>query len=100
MVGVCTYASNSTCAVSTTGEGEFHIQQVTAFHIAALMEYKGMKLQEACHYLIHEKCKHITADMGLIATDREGNLAAVFNTERMHRGLKSSDGTHVIEIYP
>ena len=100
MIGVGTYANNNTCAVSTTGEGEFHIQHVTAFHIAALIEYKGLTLQEACRYLIHEKCRHVTADMGLIGVDREGNLAAEFNTERMHRGLKSSDGTLEIEIYP
>jgi beta-aspartyl-peptidase (threonine type) len=100
MIGVGTYADNKTCAVSTTGEGEFHIQHVTAFHIWSLVEYKGMSLKEACHYLIHEKCKHVTADMGLIAVDPQGNLVAEFNTERMHRGLKSSDGLMIIEIYP
>lgn len=99
MIGAGTYASNNTCAVSTTGEGEFHMRYVTAFHIAALMEYKGMNAKEACRYLIHEKCGHISADMGLIAVDKDGNLAAEFNTERMHRGLRSSDGFMEISIY-
>jgi beta-aspartyl-peptidase (threonine type) len=100
MIGIGTYANNKTCAVSTTGEGEFHIQHVTAFHISALMEYKGMNLQQACNYLIHEKCKHVTADMGLIAVDPEGNLVAEFNTERMHRAFRSSTQRLFVQIYP
>jgi L-asparaginase / beta-aspartyl-peptidase len=100
MIGIATYANNDTCAVSTTGEGEFHIQHVTAFHISALMEYKGMSLQKACHYLIHEKCKHVTADMGLIAVDPKGNLVAEFNTERMHRAMRSEGGELIVKIYP
>ncbi|MGZ3845593.1 MAG: isoaspartyl peptidase/L-asparaginase family protein [Flavisolibacter sp.] len=100
MIGVGTYANNKTCAVSTTGEGELHIQHVTAFHISALMEYKGMTLREACRYFIHEKCKNINGDMGLIAVDPKGNLVAEFNTQRMHRALKSNTHDLVVEIYP
>ena len=100
MIGAGTYANNETCAVSTTGEGELHIQHVTAFHISALMEYKGMSLREACHYLIHEKCKHINGYMGLIAVDTKGNLVAEFNTQRMHRAMKSSTQDLIVEIYP
>lgn len=100
MIGAGTYANNETCAVSTTGEGELHIQHVTAFHISALMEYKGMSLREACRYLIHEKCKHINGDMGLIAVDTKGNLVAEFNTQRMHRAMKSSTQDLIVEIYP
>ncbi|HEU4471646.1 MAG TPA: isoaspartyl peptidase/L-asparaginase, partial [Flavisolibacter sp.] len=100
MIGVGTYAHNETCAVSTTGEGEFHIRHVTAFHIAALIEYKGLSLEEACHFLIHEKCKHIKADMGLIGVDPSGELVAAYNTERMHRGFRSSTQPLKVAIYP
>lgn len=100
MIGAGTYANNATCAVSTTGEGELHIQHVTAFHISALMEYKGMSLREACRYLIHEKCKYINGDMGLIAVDAKGNLVAEFNTPRMHRAIKSNTQDLIVEIYP
>ena len=100
MIGAGTYANNETCAVSTTGEGELHIQHVTAFHISALMEYKGLSLREACRFLIHEKCKHINGDMGLIAVDTKGNLVAEFNTARMHRALKSTTQQLIVEIYP
>jgi len=100
MIGAGTYANNDTCAVSTTGEGELHIQHVTAFHISALIEYGGMNLREACRYLIHDKCKHINGDMGLIAVDTKGNLVAEFNTQRMHRAMKSSTQQLIVEIYP
>jgi L-asparaginase / beta-aspartyl-peptidase len=100
MIGAGTYANNETCAVSATGEGELHIQYVTGFHISALMEYKGLSLREACRFLIHEKCKHINGDMGLIAVDTKGNLVAEFNTQRMHRALKSSTQELIVEIYP
>lgn len=100
MIGAGTYANNATCAVSTTGEGELHIQHVTAFHISALVEYKGMNLREACRYFIHEKCKHINGDMGLIAVDAQGNLVAEFNTPRMHRAMKSNTQELIVKIYP
>jgi len=99
MIGAGTYANNETCAVSATGEGELHMQYVTAFHISALMEYKGLSLREACRYLIHEKCKHINGDMGLIGVDTKGNLVAEFNTPRMHRAMKSSTQELIVEIY-
>jgi beta-aspartyl-peptidase (threonine type) len=99
MIGVGTYANNKTCAVSTTGDGELHIQHVSAFHISALMEYAKMGLQEACHHFIHEKCGEVDGDMGLIAVDPGGNIAMEFNAERMHRAWKTSDGDEGVEIY-
>lgn len=99
MIGCGTYANNATCGVSATGDGELNIQFVTAFHISALMEYKGLSLKEACRYLVHEKCKDVKGDVGLIAVDREGNVAAEFNSERMHRGWKSTNEALQVMIY-
>jgi beta-aspartyl-peptidase (threonine type) len=100
MIGVGTYADDKTCAISATGDGEYHMRFVTAFHIHALMEYKGMSIQEAAHWLIHEKCADVDADLGLIGLDPQGNLVAEFNSERMHRGLRSSSGEYIVKIYP
>jgi L-asparaginase / beta-aspartyl-peptidase len=99
MIGVGCYANNSTCAVSTTGDGELHIQYVSAFHVSALVEYNGMSLKEAAHYLINEKCKEVDGDMGLVAIDPKGNIALEFNSERMHRGYRVGDEVYVA-IYP
>lgn len=99
MIGVGTYADNSTCAISTTGDGEYHMRYVTAFHIYALMEYRGMNLEEAARWLIHEKCGDIGADMGLIGVDKNGNLVAEFNSDRMHRAMRSSAKGLYVSIY-
>ncbi len=100
MIGIGSYADNNTCAVSCTGDGEYLIQNVIAFHLSALVEYKGLPLQKACHYLIQEKLKDVQGDMGLIAIDRHGNFAMEFNSERMHRSWRTSDGESGTEIYP
>lgn len=99
MVGVGTYANNKTCAISTTGDGEYHIVHVSAFHISALMEYKGFSLKQACHHFLHEKLKDVEGDMGLIAIDTEGNFSLEFNCDRMHRAWRTSDGASGVGIY-
>ncbi len=42
IIGAGTYANNATCAVSSTGWGEFFIRGMVAHDISALMEYKGL----------------------------------------------------------
>lgn len=99
MAGVGSYADNNWCAVSTTGEGESLIRYTTSFHIAALMEYKGLSLPDACDYLIDEKCKDEKGDMGILSIDTSGQVVFKFNSERMHRGCRTSEGDHFVAIY-
>ncbi|MEI6455293.1 MAG: isoaspartyl peptidase/L-asparaginase [bacterium] len=99
IIGAGTYANNATCAVSCTGHGEFFIRNVVAYDLSALMEYKGMKLEDAANYLINEKLKNLKADGGLIAVDKEGNIAMPFNTNAMFRGYVNSEGKNGVEIY-
>src|SRR5690606_12338762 len=44
IIGAGTYADNKTCAVSCTGTGEYFIRNAVAFHVSALMAYKGLSL--------------------------------------------------------
>lgn len=99
MTGAGNYANNKTCAVSATGDGEYNIQFVSAFHVSALVEYKGLSLKDACEYLLHDKCKDAEGDMGLIALNTEGEIAIVFNSERMHRGWKTNKNEGEVMIY-
>jgi beta-aspartyl-peptidase (threonine type) len=99
IIGAGTYASNKTCAVSATGHGEFFIRNVVAYDLSALMEYRGMTLENAAGYLILEKLKEQKANGGLIALDRMGNIAMPFNTNAMFRGFVKSDGTRMVAIY-
>lgn len=99
MIGCGTYANNKTCAVSATGDGEYNIRFVTGFHVAAITEYKKLGLKEACDFLIFEQAKDVEGDMGLIAINRQGEIAMAFNSDRMHRGWKTSNNEEGAEIY-
>lgn len=99
VIGAGTYANNTTCAVSCTGHGEFFIRNVVAYDLSALMEYRGMPLNEAAGYIINEKLKNQKAEGGLIAVDREGNIAMPFNSNAMFRGCRTSDGRKEAAIY-
>jgi len=99
LIGVGSYANNKTCAVSSTGDGEVLMRNVMAFHVSSLMQYKGMTLKKACHYLMHQELKDAKGDMGIIAVDPKGNIAIEFNSERMHRGFKTAVEEYVA-IYP
>ncbi len=98
VIGGGTYANNSTCAVSCTGDGEFFIRAVVAYDVSALMEYRRMKLEEAAQTAL-AKAKKLGGEGGLIAIDREGNVALPFNTSGMYRGHVDPNGKFVVEIY-
>jgi len=98
IIGGGTYANNHTCAVSGTGDGEYFIRTVVAHDISALMEYRDMKLPEAAQTVL-DKVAKLGGTGGLIAIDREGNIALPFNTSGMYRGHVDSSGKFVVEIY-
>ena len=99
IIGAGTYANNQTCAVSATGQGEFFMRNVVAFDLSAMMEYRGMPLEEAGKMIIMDKLVQQKANGGLIAVDREGNICMPFNTNAMYRGFTKSSGEHEVAIY-
>jgi len=99
MIGAGTYANNKTCAVSCTGSGEFFIRGVVAYDVSALMEYKKLKLEDAANEVIMHRVLDIGGDGGLIAIDKNGEIAMTFNTEGMYRACKNSEGLLEIKIY-
>jgi L-asparaginase / beta-aspartyl-peptidase len=98
IVGAGTYANNKTCAVSATGDGEFFMRAVAAHDLSALMEYRGMNLGEAARAVL-EKVEALGGTGGLIAVDREGNIALPFNTTGMYRGSVDAEGRSFIGLY-
>lgn len=99
IIGAGTYANNKTCAISCTGHGEPFIRAVTAYDVSCLMEYKGLSLNDAMHYVVHDKLLKINGEGGMIGVDAKGNAAMVFNSDGMYRGMISSDGRSEIAIY-
>lgn len=98
IIGAGTYANNNTVAVSCTGWGEYYIRNVVAYDLSALMEYKGLSVQDAGKTVI-KKVGDMGGDGGLIALDKNGNMAMPFNTEGMYRGAVTKDGKIEIYIY-
>ncbi len=99
LIGAGTYANNATCAVSATGHGEFFIRNAIAHDLSALIEYRGMALEEAANFIIMEKLKGQGANGGLIAVDRNGNFVMTFNTPLMFRGYLRGDGSRETMVY-
>jgi L-asparaginase / beta-aspartyl-peptidase len=99
IIGAGTYANNNTCAISCTGHGELFIRCVVAHDISCLIEYKGLSLQEACDVLVHDKLIKIGGEGGLIAIDKQGNIAMPFNSEGMYRACRNNSGKMEIKIY-
>ena len=99
IIGAGCYASNQTCAVSSTGTGEMYIRLVAAYDIAARMRYGGASLQEAAEAVMYQELPSIEGKGGLIAVDAQGNIALPFNTEGMYRGYMRVGQEPVTEIY-
>ncbi len=98
VIGAGAYANNATCAVSATGDGEFFIRAVAAHDVSALIEYRGVKLSDAAQAVL-DKVAKLGGTGGLIAIDRNGEMALPFNTNGMYRGHVDQDGKIVVEIY-
>lgn len=99
IIGSGTYANNKTCAISCTGHGEFFIRSVVAYDVSALMEYKGMTLENAANEVVMKKLVTLGGEGGLIAIDAKGNIAMPFNSAGMYRGYMKSNGKKEVLIY-
>ena len=98
VIGAGTYANNRTCAVSCTGDGEYFIRASAAHEVSALMQYRALKLHEAAQTAL-DTVKELGGTGGLIAIDKNGEIALPFNTNGMYRGYVDPNGKFVIEIY-
>ncbi|MGH8842315.1 MAG: isoaspartyl peptidase/L-asparaginase family protein [Advenella sp.] len=99
IIGAGCYASNHSCAVSSTGTGEMFIRTVAAYDVAAQMQYAGRTLAQATDNVVFEKLPAIGGVGGLIAIDAQGNVALPFNSEGMYRGYLRIGQDPVVGIY-
>lgn len=98
IIGAGTYADNNTCAVSTTGVGEYFMRAVTAFDLAALMAYKELSLVEAGDKVMQHLVE-LGGSGGLIAIDRTGRIIMPFNSKGMYRGYRLPGEEAVVKIF-
>jgi beta-aspartyl-peptidase (threonine type) len=99
VIGAGTYADNKTCAVSATGHGEFFIRNLVAYDIAAILKYKGLSVSEAAEVVVMHKLKKQGGTGGIIAVDKNGNIAMPFNTSGMFRGYVKAGGEMMVGIF-
>lgn len=99
VIGAGTYADNATCAISCTGWGEYFIRLVMAKAVSDRMAYGRQTLKEASQDMIMNKLPALGGDGGLVAVDKEGNIAMPFNTAGMYRGYIDKDGKMKVELY-
>ncbi|KAG6422094.1 hypothetical protein SASPL_118657 [Salvia splendens] len=97
LIGSGTYACD-VCAVSCTGEGEAIIRGTLARDVAAVMEYKGLGLQEAVDFVIERRLDG-GGQAGLIAVSSKGEVVCGFNSVGMFRGCATEDGFMEVGIW-
>ena len=97
LINAGTYADNNTCGVSGTGTGELFIKYTIAYRVSALMEFKGYPLKKAAEEVVFNILPKGSG--GIIAVDKNGNYALVFNTPSMLRGVANSDGVFEVNIW-
>ncbi len=97
LVGLGNYA-DETCAVSCTGHGEYFMLGVTAYDVAARMNYKGLSLEDAARETI-DRLTSTGGEGGLIAVDADGNVTLPFNSEGMYRGWIAGKGYEKVAIF-
>ena len=91
IVGAGTYADNNSCAVSCTGHGEYFIRHTVAFNLCARYKYLGETVSKAAEHIIHRELNADAGNGGLIAVDKNGQIAMPFNSTGMFRGCVYRD---------
>ncbi|MFC0634066.1 isoaspartyl peptidase/L-asparaginase family protein [Brevundimonas balnearis] len=84
-------------AVSCTGQGEYFIRTAAAARVGFEVE-AGRALAEAAAGVI-ARIGAMGGDGGLIALDRDGNLADPFNSQGMKRAWLGVDGEVGVEVF-
>ena len=97
VIGAGTYA-NHQGAVSCTGHGEFFIRYTVGHDIAALMEYKGLSVEEASREVLFNKVTKAGGVGGVITLDAKGKGAAVHSTEGMFWAMMGPDKSCEVNV--
>jgi len=90
--------ADSHAAVSCTGQGEYFIRAAVAAQIAHRLRFGGQSLEAAAQAALQEVAA-LGGHGGLIAVDRDGNIAMPFASSGLKRAALLPDGTVVAEAF-
>jgi beta-aspartyl-peptidase (threonine type) len=99
VIGAGTYADDQTCAVSTTGHGEWFLRTVQAYDIVARVRYGGCCLASAVSEAVTQRLSYLGAAGGLIAVDQRGEIAIGYNTPVMFRAMVRTGEIARVHLY-
>ncbi len=94
IIGAGTYASDTSCAVSATGWGEFFIRGTAARDICARVQWTDANIQDAADLVIAD-LKEMGGTGGVLALSPDGSYAFSFSTQMMFRGVQNDTGTDI-----
>lgn len=98
IIGAGTYADNASCAVSSTGDGEYFVRASVARMICARIDLSKMGAKEAAQATLDE-VKALGGTGGVIVLSHTGEPALMMNTEGMFRGRADATGFRQVGIY-
>ncbi len=98
IIGAGTYAQNGTCAVSSTGDGEYFIRASVARMICARISMQHASPEKAAQETLDE-VKALGGTGGVIVLGADGRVALSMNTEGMFRGEAYANGKREVAIY-
>ena len=99
IIGAGTYADNSTCGISATGQGEYFIRAAVAHDICARVKYQGVDLASAAQAVINQRLVKMGGDGGVIGIDPKGEVVYAFNTPGMYRASINAAGQLDVQIF-
>jgi len=86
--------ADAAVAVSCTGQGEYFVRVAAAVQVAHRMKYGGQSLVQATDAVLAE-IRALGGEGGLIAVDKDGNVAMPFVSAGMKRAALTPDGNIV-----
>lgn len=99
IIGAGTYAANQSCAVSSTGVGEYFIRLSVAKEICALVQYRGMSVQEAADHVIRKEVAALKGgEGGVIVLSAKEDPIWSFNTLGMFRARQVEGGQPIVIV--
>ena len=99
IIGAGTYAANDSCAVSSTGVGEYFIRLAVAKEICALVQYRGTSLQEAADHVIRKEVASLKGgEGGVVVLSTKEDPIWSFNTLGMFRARQVEGGQPLLIV--
>ncbi len=99
VIGAGTYASNTSCAVSATGHGEYFMRWTVARDICARVEFAGETLEQAAATMLIDKLLPAGGTGGVVTLAPSGKAVFVATTANLKRGVMSSRTPARVAVY-